>query len=552
MIVDSRSFAATVACVMLTLMTGCDSEPQADLRNGDSPATVSPPPKPSDASKRRPASARDRRSGQAKAEKRIQSRSAREDSTPSHDWSLTSREAADLAVTIVRDSAEFAPALVVWLVDVSPSAMLWGSDVHAAIRDFYAQRPAEQSGSDDARLLTAVVAFGQKVDFILEPTGDQAAVLEALDSLRLDDSGREATFEAIQQALDKYLSVRTRDRREVVFVVVSDEAGDDWQRVDDMLETPRKYALPVYVIGAPAPFGRLAALDDSVEGADVESADGAGQGGDRPLILQGPESRRSERIRLAFGGFSSDFELMDSGFGPFGLERLCRTSGGTFLAVRGYGSRAGLRRMQWPTAGTLRFEPDVMRRYLPDQLDQSGYDALLQQNAACRALHLAAQLEAVEVLVDPQLFFVKRDEADMKKQLDKAQQAAAKVAPGVDRMYEILREGAGARSEIKGARWQAGFDLAFGRICAAKARIDGYNAMLAGLKRGKKFAKANSKSWVLEPAEMSEASSSLRNLSERARTHLQRVVEEHPGTPWAAIAEYELKTPPGWRWTESE
>ena len=235
----------------------------------------------------------------------------------------------------MRDSAEFAPALVVWLVDVSPSAMQWGSDVHAAIREFYAEAPAQRSDGGDDRLLTAVVAFGQNVDFILEPTGDREQVLKALDALRLDDSGREVTFKAIQQTLDKYLPVRTRDRREVVFVVVSDESGDDWERVDATIETPRRYALPIYVIGAPAPFGRLAALDDSVEGED-----GARGDEDQPLILQGPESRRPERIRLAFAGFSSDFDLMDSGYGPFGLERLCRTSGGAFLAVRGYGSRA--------------------------------------------------------------------------------------------------------------------------------------------------------------------------------------------------------------------
>jgi hypothetical protein len=31
---------------------------------------------------------------------------------------------------------------------------------------------------------------------------------------------------------------------------------------------------------------------------------------------------------------------------------------------------------------------------------------------------------------------------------------------------------------------------------------------------------------------------------------LQRVVTEHPGTPWAAIAERELRYPAGWKLIE--
>ena len=42
----------------------------------------------------------------------------------------------------------------------------------------------------------------------------------------------------------------------------------------------------------------------------------------------------------------------------------------------------------------------------------------------------------------------------------------------------------------------------------------------------------------------------LQNLIERATTHLQRVVDEHAGTPWAKLAAYDLETPMGWQWTE--
>ena len=47
-----------------------------------------------------------------------------------------------------------------------------------------------------------------------------------------------------------------------------------------------------------------------------------------------------------------------------------------------------------------------------------------------------------------------------------------------------------------------------------------------------------------------EVSSALERLVDDATEHLQRVVDEHSGTPWALIAERELAMPIGWKWTE--
>ncbi len=120
----------------------------------------------------------------------------------------------------------------------------------------------------------------------------------------------------------------------------------------------------------------------------------------------------------------------------------------------------------------------------------------------------------------------------------------------MDRLHDVLREGAADADQLTNPRWKAGFDLAFGRVCAAKARIDGYNSMLAALKRGKAFEKPDSTTWVLQRTDTTASSSSLDNLVQRAKTFLQRVVDEHPGTPWAQLARYELETPLGWVWTE--
>ena len=41
-----------------------------------------------------------------------------------------------------------------------------------------------------------------------------------------------------------------------MIVVFTDEAGDDIDALDATVDLCRKYEMPVYVIGVPAPFGR--------------------------------------------------------------------------------------------------------------------------------------------------------------------------------------------------------------------------------------------------------------------------------------------------------
>jgi hypothetical protein len=75
--------------------------------------------------------------------------------------------------------------------------------------------------------------------------------------------------------------------------------------------------------------------------------------------------------------------------------------------------------------------------------------------------------------------------------------------------------------------------------------------MVAALKRGKMFQNASSSVWNLEPADAFETESTIRKMAERAKMYLERVVKEHPGTPWAKMAEQELGAPLGWTWKES-
>jgi hypothetical protein len=137
-----------------------------------------------------------------------------------------------------------------------------------------------------------------------------------------------------------------------------------------------------------------------------------------------------------------------------------------------------------------------------------------------------------------------------------AQQAAARVEPELDKLYEVLRAGEQDRESETSLRWQAGFDLAYGRVMAAKVRATSYNQMLALAKTSLKFsppkddATPANNTWILTPDNNIETGSQLEKMAAKARTFLQRVVDSHPDTPWAMLAARELETPIGWRWVE--
>ncbi len=82
-------------------------------------------------------------------------------------------------------------------------------------------------------------------------------------------------------------------------------------------------------------------------------------------------------------------------------------------------------------------------------------------------------------------------------------------------------------------------------------RTESYNAMLAKAKTGMKFDNAKSDTWILAPANEISVGSGWEKMAAEAKENLQRVAREHPQTPWAALAEAELKQPFGWTWKEA-
>ncbi len=453
---------------------------------------------------------------------------------------------------------------VVWMFDQSASLLRQREEIQDRFERIYdelgvlkASGDESFSKHDDRPLLTQVWAFGQTINPMLEQeTDDPELVKASIAKIPRDTTGIENVFSTVLQGVDSYRKYRRINRasgdrdRNIMFIVVSDEAGDDAARLDDAVEACTKYEIPVYVIGVPAPFGR-----DKTYVKWVDPDPEYDQTPQFAEVSQGPESLFSERLKLEFnGGDFEDLEMIDSGFGPFSLTRLCFETGGIYFAVHPNRRVGRVRRTETDAySADLRyfFDSKNMRKYRPDYVSRQEYMKRLKKNDCRYVLVQAAEASATGQLQVPQFRFPKLNEATFVNAISQAQRAAAVLEPKYEQLYTILKAGEQDREMEAAPRWQAGYDLAFGRIMASKVRAESYNAMLALAKTKLKFEDEKNNTWELEPADTISTGSQAAKLAEKAKIYLERVIDQHPDTPWAMLAARELETPLGWEWKES-
>jgi len=465
-------------------------------------------------------------------------------------------------------SLENNKTLVVWIFDQSISLLEQRSSienrldkVYSDLRDAGVLGDETQAQLQNFRLQTDVIAFGQSINPMLKrPASNFDQVRDAIGKIQRDDSGTENVMAAVIMAANRYKGLHKIDsstgkrKRDVLLIVVSDEAGDDGNLTDQAVGVCRANQIPVSVIGVPAPFGR--------KQTEVKWVDPDPEYDQTPqvaLVNQGPESMMPERLRLDFTGNFDDLEMIASGFGPFDLTKLCYLTGGTYFAVHPNGNK---RSVNWDEISNysayLRhfFDGDVMKPYRPDYFTQGEYQQMLASSTMRNALVKSAAFTSTGALARPQLRFPKFSEAQFVNLVTRAQRGAAIVEPKLNQLYDMLKAGEKDRPTEASPRWQAGFDLAMGRALAAKIRAETYNMMLALVKTKLKFDPSKDQekpnnTWVLLPANTIETGSRGEKLAEKAKAYLERVVADHPDTPWALIAERELATPIGWSWQQT-
>lgn len=460
-------------------------------------------------------------------------------------------------------SLEERKTLVVWCFDSTASLIPQRNAIHDRFDKIYEELGIiEAAGNkafakhEDRPLLSSVVSFGNNVELVTKkPTDSLAELKSAVKGIQNDNSGNENVFRTVYEVAKAYDHYRFavdggKPERNVMIVVFTDEAGTDQNDLEKAVAICRRHTMPVYVVGVPAPFGRRETLMKWVD--PDPKYDQSPQWG---VVDQGPESLLPERIKLNFSSSKEDDLSIDSGFGPYSLTRLCVETGGIYFSVHPNRDvrRAVSRQETQAFSSHLShfFDPEIMRRYRPDYVSTKEYQKRVTTNKARSALIQASAMSQLDQMGSPNLRFVKSDEAAFATALSEAQQEAARVEPKINQLYEVLRAGETDREKEDTLRWKAGYDLAMGRVLAVKVRTEAYNAMLAAAKRGLKPKDPKNNTWTLKPADEISVGSQLAKLGERAKMYLNRVVKDHPGTPWALLAEKELKDPVGWVWQDS-
>ena len=452
-----------------------------------------------------------------------------------------------LSLEIAR-SLEDAPTTVCWVFDQSVSLAGQRQEIASRLKRVFRELSHDSQGDAPAGLTNLVLAYGQRFKFIVnKPTRVSSEVVEAIQGIEVDNSGVEKTFTAIRAAAERLSATRRVGRSNGMIIVFTDEVGDDQSLADQVATICRRLGVSVCVVGVPAPFGQR-----FIEMKYVEFDPTYASVEDWAVVEQGPETLFPEAIQISNNSLSN--EAIDSGFGPFSLSKLCYQTGGVYIAVHANRNLRGRvpDRATAPMSSRIRyfFDQELLRDYQPDYVSATKLRQKVASNAAKQSLVTAAAATNLRPMVSPETVFPKKSEGELANLLSLAQRSAAVLQPRVDAIYSQLLRGLPDRERIEEERWKAGFDLAMGRILAMKVRTDAYNLMLARAKSGMQFQRPKSDTWVLRPSDVVNVGSRTEKYADQAREYLRKVVEDHPGTPWAFLAKRELGQPLGYAWDE--
>ena len=450
--------------------------------------------------------------------------------------------------------------LVVWLFDESDSMKDDQKEIRERFYKVYEELGLVQKheGSktklSDEVLLTSVMSFGKEISehtVPLKPTFNTEEIKKAIDKIKVDESGLEYTCAAITAAVRKYQPIAARTKRKLVLIVVTDESGDDGEHLEETIHLCKNAEAPVYVLGHYSVFGYPYAHTKWIDPKFGLTH--------WLRINRGPETPFPECLQ--FDGLNERWDAFSSGVGPYEQVRLAKQTGGIFFMLPGNEDNLG-------GAGSVeqrKFELLDMQEYLPDlssrveyAKDRDSSKFRDTQWEVIKALnpHTDAELrmQSTWYSIDPAIFAT-QGETTFKR----AMRAMGLLNEAVKRLDTVKK----LRDKEPSERWRANYDLMQAQCLAYRVRLFQLLLSLDQHQVQKPRPKDdNNNYWdihrvpeLLEPTKEQVKQTKvdldeLKRQNETARAEYQAVIENHPRTPYARRAQWELQYGFGMKFAE--
>lgn len=450
--------------------------------------------------------------------------------------------------------------LVVWLFDESESMKDDQKEIQQEFHKVYQELglflDREHHGQRDRdALLSAIHSFGQGHRAITErPTADISEVRRAIDKIGIDQTGKENLFAALDKVLDQYRAQVGRGRRKLAVVIVTDESGDDGQGplLDETISKARRLHAPVYVLGREAVFGFPIAR---IRWRDPK------YGLNHWLnINRGPETAYPELLQ--FDGLHQRWDAHPSGFAPYEQARLTKETGGIFFVLPNEEQNI----VNPADIDKRKFAFLSVKEYIPELISRHDYEERRSKSrfrsAVWDVVKLLNPFQDKELHIQEDWYST--DPEKFKQQGQVAFQRALRVMGLLNQANKTLEGVKSLRENESSPRWRADYDLASAQLVAYRVRLfqfllvmDSYLNNLPlpqnkqhnvwNVRRTQEMTTPSDRQVKLTRVDLDE----LKEQLAKARTRFQAVIENHPGTPWANRAEYELKLGFGMRWDSS-
>lgn len=505
---------------------------------------------------------------------------------------------SDLLGGLKQGIAEEGMTKIIWLMDASLSLKEERELLAPQVEEFYGHLLQEQQGLMDQDISMSVnsivFAFGSTIQPVRMDRGavTPAAISRGIQHLPIDETGVENVMNALITAVSSVASSR-KERIEVV--IWTDESGDDLHRLEDAIAICKALKARVHVVG---PLSVLGMRD----GTQQFTLPQPWEYRIELPVMRGPDSAFPERAQLPMW-FDSNANSWEDGpvvlaansgnlggphrrkllapTGPYALTRLALATGGRFIALQREGDRASMNGDRYkdylPDYGSgleilVDIENKPLRRaiveaaaitdakiYTPPNyvfptflmqdypysrgllyVEPEDFPRVLNQQLTVHTRKLMTARQTVQQAIEVMLF-----RPAQLATLGTASEASEKKQPSMI----LSKESIPVEYEYeKSPRWRAWYDLNLGRLLYQSVRMDSYIAIANELTSDNAIVQMKQQGFNsvrLEPSSQFPSSSEVTSRVSLGKHLLERVIEQHPETPWSQLARWELEHPPG-------